>query len=179
MPDFSDDWFRMTGRSWNREKPHARLLRFLNSHALRYLYAYRKVQRGEDPLHFFRFLMAEGNRKYGLRLESFSIGKGLYLGHPYNIFVCQNAVLGADCNLNKGASIRTKEPGDIPKLGDRVWVGVNAVIEGNITIGDNVLIAPNVYVNRDVPSDSIVIGNPCQVFTGRPDATEGYIHNVR
>ena len=34
------------------------------------------------------------------------------------------------------------------------------VIVGNITIGNNVLIAPGAYVNFDVPDGSIVIGNP-------------------
>ena len=27
--------------------------------------------------------------------------------------------------------------------------------------------------------DSIVIGNPAKILTNRPDATEGYINNVR
>ena len=52
------------------------------------------------------------------------------------------------------------------------------IVEGNVTIGDNVLIAPNAYVDFDVPPDSIVIGNPAKVISERPDATEGYIHNV-
>ena len=46
---------------------------------------------------------------------------------------------------------------------------------GNVKIGNNVLIAPNSYVNCDVPSNSIVIGNPC--FIKHNDkATEGYIN---
>ena len=92
-------------------------------------------------------------------------GKGLYLGHPYNISVSENAVIGENCNLNKGASIGV-ESGTIqsgqsraPILGNRVWVGANAVLCGNIKIGDNVLIAPNAYVDTDVPPNSIVIGN--------------------
>ena len=30
----------------------------------------------------------------------------------------------------------------------------------------------------DVPSNSIVIGNPAKIITDRPDATEEYINNV-
>ena len=63
-----------------------------------------------------------------------------------------------------------------PKLGNKVWVGINAVIVGNIFIGDDVLIAPNSYVNCDVPPHSIVYGNPC-VIKHRENATEGYINN--
>lgn len=48
---------------------------------------------------------------------------------------------------------------------------------GKITIGNDVLIAPNSYVNFDVPLHSIVIGNPGNVIF-RENATEGYINNL-
>lgn len=53
---------------------------------------------------------------------------------------------------------------------------LNAVIVGKIKIGNNVLIAPNAYVSFDVPSNSVVIGNPGQI-TPKENATEGYINN--
>lgn len=53
---------------------------------------------------------------------------------------------------------------------------MNAVIVGNITIGDDVLIAANSFVNFDVPSHSIVIGNPGTVHN-KPNATLDYIAN--
>lgn len=36
------------------------------------------------------------------------------------------------------------------------------------------MIAPNTFVNQDIPDHSIVIGNPCKVIL-KMDATEGYI----
>ena len=42
-------------------------------------------------------------------------------------------------------------------------------------IGDNVLIAPNTYVNFDVPGNSIVTGNPA-VIKEHVNATEGYVN---
>lgn len=62
-----------------------------------------------------------------------------------------------------------------PVIGDEVWIGINATIVGKVTIGDDVLIAPNSYVNCDVPSHSIVFGNPC-IIKHRENATEGYIN---
>lgn len=59
-------------------------------------------------------------------------------------------------------------------IGNEVWIGINAAIVGNVTIGDDVLIAPNSHVNCDVPSHSIVFGNPC-IIKHRENATEGYI----
>ena len=58
-----------------------------------------------------------------------------------------------------------------------MWVGINAVVVGKIVIGDDVLIAPGAYVNCDVPSHSIVLGNPCRIIP-RENATAGYIENV-
>ena len=59
-------------------------------------------------------------------------------------------------------------------LGNSVWIGPNAVIVEKINIGDNVLIAANSYVNFDVPSNSIVIGNPGRDIPSA-NAIEGYI----
>ena len=56
-------------------------------------------------------------------------------------------------------------------------MGVNSTIVGNITIGDDVLIAPNSYVNFDVPPHSIVIGNPGKIIH-REKATQDYINNL-
>lgn len=39
----------------------------------------------------------------------------------------------------------------VPTIGNDVWIGPNAVVVGGITIGDNVLIAANSFVNFDVP----------------------------
>ncbi len=181
-PQFSDNYFRLLGRDWKRENPLRRLANLMNSHALRYLLVYRKLRQKKGPRFLYRFAESVLRQKYGLELDSDAIGKGLYLGHPYNISVSKFAVIGDNCNLNKGAAIGAGtrgRPEDAPTLGNKVWVGTNAVIEGKVTIGDNVLIAPNSYVNQDVPSDSILIGNPAKIITGRPDATEGYIHNVR
>lgn len=47
---------------------------------------------------------------------------------------------------------------------------------GGITIGEDVLISPNSFVNFDIPNHSIVIGNPGRIHF-RENATEGYINN--
>lgn len=108
------------------------------------------------------------------------IGPGLYIGHPYGITVNPNAKIGKNCNIHKGVTIGQENRGKrkgAPTIGDCVWIGVNSTIVGKITIGDDVLIAPNTYVNCDVPSHSIVFGNPC-VIKSNAHATEGYINNT-
>ena len=87
------------------------------------------------------------------------------------------AILGKNINIHHGVLIGQTNRGGrrgAPVIGNEVWIGINVAIVGNITIGDDVLIAPNSYVNRDVPSHSIVIGNPC-IIKHKDNATEGYI----
>ena len=103
----------------------------------------------------------------------------MYLGHAYNITINGSATLGENVNLHKGVTIGQENRGNrkgAPTIGDDVWIGINATIVGNITIGNDVLIAPNTYVNCDVPNHSIVFGNPC-VIKHRDNATEDYVNN--
>lgn len=120
-------------------------------------------------------------KKYGLEISSScSIGSGLYLGHAFNITINPSAKLGKNINIHKGVTIGQENRGKrkgAPTIGDLVWIGVNSTIVGNIKIGNNVLIAPNSYVNFDVPDNSIVIGNPARIITNN-NATEGYINRT-
>ena len=107
------------------------------------------------------------------------MGGGLYLGHVYNITINPGVKIGSNCNLHKGIVIGQENRGvrkGVPTIGNSVWIGINAAIVGKIIIGDDVLIAPNSYVNRDIPSHSIVFGNPC-VVKPCAQATEFYVHN--
>lgn len=61
----------------------------------------------------------------------------------------------------------------VPVIGNKVWIGTNAVIVGEIHVGNNVLIAPNSYVNIDIPDNAIVLGNPARIIQ-KENATEDY-----
>lgn len=111
--------------------------------------------------------------------SSTNIGGGLYLGHAYNITINPNAIIGCNCNIHRGVLIGQENRGKrkgAPIIGDRVWIGINSVIVGKIQVGDDVLIAPNSFINCDVPQHSIVYGNPC-IIKSKENATEGYINN--
>lgn len=129
----------------------------------------------------YRIILNIYSSKYGYQINpSTKIGKGLYLGHRGSIIINSQSIIGDYCNLSPGVTIGQTNRGirkGAPRLGNKVWVGTNAVIVGGITIGDNVLIAPNAFVNHDVPSNSIVIGNPAQIIQ-KENATEGYIEFI-
>ena len=48
-------------------------------------------------------------------------------------------------------------------IGNNVWVGGNVVILGGVTIGDNAVIGAGSVVSKDIPANSLAVGNPCRV----------------
>ena len=46
------------------------------------------------------------------------------------------------------------------KIGDNVWIGMNAVILKGVTIGDNSVVAAGAVVTKSIPANTIVAGNP-------------------
>lgn len=118
-------------------------------------------------------------RKYAIQIPSnVKIGWGLYIGHFGRIIINSHAVIGDNVNLSTGITIGQVNRGSkvgSPIIGNGVWIGTNAVIVGKICVGNNVLIAPNAFVNFDVPDNSIVIGNPGEIHHNF-NATQGYIN---
>lgn len=50
------------------------------------------------------------------------------------------------------------------KVGSNVWIGGNVCVMPGITIGDNVVIGAGSVVTKDIPSNSVAVGNPCRVI---------------
>ena len=127
--------------------------------------------------HFYRWLLKRNSYKFGFNISpNAKIGKGLYIGHFGRIIVHPDAEIGMNANLSPGVTIgettRGKKKG-VPKIGNNVWIGTNAVVVGNIQIGDNALIAPCAYVNFNVPNNAVVLGNPGKIISY--EGTEGYV----
>jgi serine O-acetyltransferase len=96
------------------------------------------------------------------------IGRGLYIGHFGSIIVHPDAIIGNNCNLSQGVTIGVLSRGKykgIPTLGDRVFVGPNAIILGGVTIGDDVVIGAGALVTQPVPPLAVVAGNPAKVIS--------------
>ncbi|QYR24360.1 hypothetical protein KZ483_26580 [Paenibacillus sp. sptzw28] len=49
-------------------------------------------------------------------------------------------------------------------IGDRVWIGHGASILKNVKIGDNVVIGAKSVVTKDIPANSVAVGNPARVI---------------
>ncbi len=58
------------------------------------------------------------------------------------------------------------------KVGNQVWFGGGVKVMPGVTIGDRVVVAGGSVVTKDVPSDTIVGGNPARVIRQVTDWSE-------
>lgn len=49
-------------------------------------------------------------------------------------------------------------------IGKRCFIGSNAIIMAGVTIGDEVIVGSGAIVTKNVPSHSIVAGNPARII---------------
>ena len=176
---FKYDYYRMTGNKYKLSVSSVIEMVFKNN--LKYVWVIRKLQTSsckpiKPILEIYRHHLS---KKHGIDIHSNTqIGKGFAMFHAYGITINPQAVIGENVNISKGATIGLTPRGKYkgcPVIGNRVYIGINSTLVGNIKIGNNVLIAPNAFVNRDVPNNSIVIGNPATIIPN-DKATEGYIN---
>jgi serine O-acetyltransferase len=104
------------------------------------------------------------------------LGRGTKLGHFGGVVMQAEVKIGENCLISHAVTIgrvpRGKRKGT-PRIGDRVYIGTGSVIAGGITVGSDVVIAPNTFVNFDVPDGSVVLGSPGKVVSTKGSA--GYI----
>lgn len=107
---------------------------------------------------------------------SAKIGHSFYIGHFGGIILNSNASLGNNCNIGQGVTIGVSGIGDrrgVPIIGNNVYIGVNSVVAGKITVGDNVLIGACSLVNSDVEDDAVVLGVPAKIVS--KNSSNGYL----
>ena len=82
----------------------------------------------------------------------------LVIWHGAGLVVNPGVRLGRGVVLRNGVVIGNDGQSDnCPRIGDSVEIGANAVIVGDITVGDGALVGPNTFVNFNVPSGAKVI----------------------
>lgn len=144
---------------------------------------YRKFQANQDTIwkKHYEHKLHLWELKTGISFENNpTIGKGFIIGHWGKIVINGKAKFGNEFfithNVTIGRDIRGKRKG-VPTFGDRVVIRTCSTVVGGIHIGNDVLIAPNTFVNFDVPDHSVVIGNPATIHH-KDNATEGHLPQI-
>lgn len=111
---------------------------------------------------------------YGYNIE---IGKNFYSNH--NLIILDAAkvkfgeavFIGPNCAFytaghpidakTRNAGLEYAKPIEV---GNNVWLGGNVVVLPGVRIGDNVVIGAGSVVTKDIPANSVAVGNPCRVI---------------
>ena len=95
-----------------------------------------------------------------------TIGRRLFIDHGAGVVVGETTEIGDDVTLYHGVTLGgtswNKEKRH-PTLGDGVLVGAGAKILGPVRIGDRVRVGANSVVNTHVPACSTVVGIPGRI----------------
>lgn len=117
----------------------------------------------------------------GFQIPIRTVGKGLTIWHWGTIIINESSTIGENCVMRPGIVIGHKnEGGGCPTIGNNVEINSGVRIIGDISIGDDVIIAPNAVVTHDIPSHSIVAGVPAKIIKVRKNEKSqwGKVNNL-
>ena len=111
---------------------------------------------------------------YGYLIE---VGENFYANHGLVILDAGGVTFGDNVFIAPSCGFHTSgHPIDFERrnqgleyaypitVGDNVWIGAGVQVMPGVTIGSNVVIGGGSIVTKDIPSDSVAVGNPCRVI---------------
>lgn len=101
-----------------------------------------------------------------------TIGDYVYMGPNCNIFTPCHPI---HHELRKEKVTECALP---VTVGSHSWIGGDVVITPGVTIGENCVIGAGSVVTKDIPDNSIAVGNPCKVIRQINDKDREYINSL-
>lgn len=106
-----------------------------------------------------------GDKYFRIR-SGMSIGEGMWIAHPYSTILNAERI-GKNFRCIHCTTLGAGKNG-IPTIVDNVSLGANVVIIGGVNIGNNVTIGAGSVVVKDIPNNSVAVGNPAKVIKTFP-----------
>ena len=94
------------------------------------------------------------------------LGRRLFIDHATGVVIGETAIVGSDVTMYQGVTLggTGKQHGKRhPTICDNVFIGNNANILGNVTVGENSRVGAGSVVLTDVPPNSTVVGVPAHI----------------
>ncbi len=94
------------------------------------------------------------------------LGRRLFIDHATGVVIGETAIVGSDVTIYQGVTLGGTGKGHgkrHPTVCDNVFIGNNANILGNITVGENSRVGAGSVVLTDVPPNSTVVGVPAHI----------------
>ena len=94
------------------------------------------------------------------------LGRRLFIDHATGVVIGETSIVGNDVTMYQGVTLggTGKQHGKRhPTVCDSVFIGNNANVLGNITIGENSRVGAGSVVLSDVPPNSTVVGVPAHI----------------
>ncbi len=94
------------------------------------------------------------------------LGRRLFIDHATGVVIGETAIIGSDVTIYQGVTIGGTGKGHgkrHPTVCDGVFIGNNANVLGNITVGQNSRVGAGSVVLTDVPPNSTVVGVPAHI----------------
>lgn len=130
--------------------------------------AHALLNEGRDLIAFH--LQNRSSELFGVDINpAAKIGCGVMLDHATGFVMGETAVVGDDCSILQGVTLGGTGKADEdrhPKIGNRVLIGANASVLGNIRIGDGAKIAAGSVVLKPVDENCTVAGVPAKPVGG-------------
>lgn len=139
------------------------------ANVLRYLISLRKLEYYENTnailKHYWRYRNRQLSLKYGIQIGINMVGPGLSIAHIAGGVIINCLTMGDHCRVSGGVVVGNKDS-ELEKatIGSNVQFTLGSKVFGKITIGDNVRVAPNSVVVKDVPNNCVVSGVPAKII---------------
>lgn len=111
---------------------------------------------------YWKILFKIMSSRHNVMIPLNVFGKGLLIAHLQNIVVSSNSTVGRNCCLFHGTTIGISlgkdDNGKCPVIGDGVTICAGAGVFGDIQIADDVMIASNAVVVKNIETCGAVVG---------------------